>query len=66
MKLCKVHQDYLDHRDWPMVLSADQRQKLLQDKIARASHWLGLKSNSVADLVKECCCEQHQKERQAN
>ena len=45
----KEHEHELHHIDWPMFMSADDRQKMLQGKILRAAQYLsGLQDCPVA------------------
>ena len=41
----------LHHIDWPMFLSAEQRQKLLQDKINRAASYVAALEDCPAATV---------------
>ena len=47
-------------RDWPMFMSAEDQQKMLREKLERAALWARSIGFCVADILEECCCEQHQ------
>ena len=54
MAVTKQEQKHeLHHRDWPVFLSAEQRQKLLQSKFHRAASYIAaLESCPVATLTR--------------
>jgi len=62
MKLRKLAHDHV--QDWPMIMTAEDQQKMLREKLERAAIWASTAGACVADILKECCCEYHRQQDQ--
>ena len=58
MNIKLEHDKHIDHDNWPMFLTADLREKLIQAKIARVSAMIK-RQDRVENEIKDLCSGPH-------